>query len=310
MPSEDKNKKNPAKYSARTSLFSFLWLYTLWQIDSLLVFFSLRKKRQFWGIVYDSVTKQPLDPVIVKLLYVDGSEVETGVTDLAGRYGFLAKPGKFKIFVKKTNYLFPSKYAAGDSDGIYDNLYHGEFFELYGDYDVVAPNVPMDPENFDWNQQAKKELVNNHPYLKKFFKKLVAVMFWFGLIFLILGFWLVQKHLYPWYGYLLLCGYGGLLILALFTPTPRLWGKIKSNNKNLLYENLFLELHNEKFTQISFGKAWVTVTGKFLLRANPGRYILSVSKVDSQNQKVLLAETKISIGKAGVFNPTLYLKEK
>ena len=155
-------------------------------LNNFLVFFSLRKTEQFWGIVYDSVSKQPLDPVIVKLLYTDGREVETCVTDLGGRYGFLAKPGKFKIYARKTNYVFPSKYANGNDDGIYENLYHGEFFVLDKDSEVVGPNIPMDPIKFDWNQKAKLGVINNKPYLKLFFKRLIAIFFWFGFAYYLL----------------------------------------------------------------------------------------------------------------------------
>src|SRR3989338_2240299 len=98
-------------------------------LNPFLVFFQLREKREFWGVVYDSVSKQPLDPVKVSLVYADTGKLEGAcITDLEGRYGFLARPGKFKILVQRTNYAFPSKNASGDKDGIYTHLYHGEFF--------------------------------------------------------------------------------------------------------------------------------------------------------------------------------------
>ena len=88
-------------------------------------------------------------------MYVDGREVETKVTDMEGHYGFWLD-AKFKIFARKTNYLFPSQQVVGGKDGIFENLYHGEFFTLSGDSEVVAPNIPMDPLGQDWNQQEKR----------------------------------------------------------------------------------------------------------------------------------------------------------
>ena len=102
------------RYSLKKKYFSAFWRNIFFALNRLLVALSLKNSRQYWGIVYDSVNKQPLDPAIVKLLYVDGREVETCVTDMAGRYGFLARPGKFKIFTKKSNYLFPSQFAPND----------------------------------------------------------------------------------------------------------------------------------------------------------------------------------------------------
>ncbi len=298
--------QNPAKYKLSCKYLLGGWLSALWGVQKLLEFFSLREGEKYWGVVYDSVTKQPLDPAIIKLLYVDGSEVETCVTDMAGRYGFLAKPGKFKIFAKKTNYSFPSRYAAGDSDGIFENLYHGEFFELFGDYEVVAPNIPMDPEQVDWNQQAKTAIVNTHPYLKKFFKSLAASFFWFGLIWV--GFRLWQSRPEPDQAAAVMAGaYLAVLLLGFFAPSARLWGRLKIRGKQEFAGRLRLELRHPKL-QTTFGRAMVMDTGKFLLRANKGKYLLSLFEVSPDgSSKNLLAEKMVRVGGSGVYNGTLTL---
>jgi hypothetical protein len=96
-------------------------------LNRFLTLFGFRKEQSYWGVVYDSQSKQPIDPAIVKLIDVStGHAVETCITDMQGRYGFLTHPGKFKIFVQRTNYLFPSSSQQGESDGVYKNLYHGE----------------------------------------------------------------------------------------------------------------------------------------------------------------------------------------
>src|SRR3989344_335496 len=159
--------------------FSNLGLWVAGLLNSFLVFFQLREKREFWGVVYDSVSKQPLDPVKVSLVYADTGKLEGAcITDLEGRYGFLARPGKFKILVQKTNYIFPSKIASKQKDGIYTHLYHGEFFELASESEVVAPNIPMDPQSPDWNQESKSKLMTTHFYFRWFLEKLLAVVLW------------------------------------------------------------------------------------------------------------------------------------
>lgn len=279
----------------------------LFWLNRVFVFFSLKDSRQYWGIVYDSVSKQPLDPVIVKLLYVDGREAETCVTDLSGRYGFLARPGKFKIFVKKSNYAFPSKYAEGSSDGVYDNLYHGEFFELRDGSEVIAPNIPMDPTAKDWNQQAKRGVVSSYPYLKRFAKMLVAVMFWFGFISAVVFFSLTFPEVKEYF-YWAIGAYLFLIVSGWFTPETRLWGRLILPKNILPDENIYLELRNEKFTQVSFGKARLGESGKFLLRANSGSYMLTVNLIDKNKQVQELANTKVSVGALGVYNGTFKLK--
>ncbi len=284
--------------------FSIVWLKTLRLMNLVLNFFSLKQPTQFWGIVYDSVSKQPLDPVIVKLMYVDGREVETCVTDMAGRYGFLARPGKFKIYVRKTNYLFPSRLVAGDSDGIYVNLYHGEFFTCYQDYEVVAPNIPMDPAATDWNQTAKLAVINNSPYLKYLLKILVAIIFWFGFILEAIFIFKTFPHI-PIIFYIIAGVYLLLLGFSTVMPDARLWGKVKTNIVLAQGESLYLELRDRNLSGICFGKAKVKDDGKFLLRSNKGDYSLFVSKIIKGGTAQFLGSTKVRIGGEGVFNGTI-----
>jgi hypothetical protein len=43
--------------------FSNLFLKLVSGFNRFLVFIQLKKPKEFWGIVYDSISKQPLDPV-------------------------------------------------------------------------------------------------------------------------------------------------------------------------------------------------------------------------------------------------------
>lgn len=297
---------NKQKFKLRQFLFSGLFLSLNRLLNDALVFFSLRHSKQFWGIVYDSVTKQPLDPVIVKLMYVDGSEVETRVTDMEGHYGFLAKPGKFIIFARKSNYIFPSQHVAGSKDGIFENLYHGEFFTLTGDNQVLAPNIPMDPQGHDWNQQEKKKTVNNYPYLRLLGNRLVASFFWFGLFLVIIS--LIKTYpAVPGLVYGFVATYICLAVLSAILPEPRLWGKLKIKISDLEPENILLELRNEVFPDIGLDKARVREDGKFLLRAKPGKCYLLASKILPGGASELLAKKLIRVGSSGVISSSFTL---
>lgn len=289
------NLKIKKSYTHIFKQFILRWL------NFLLTSLSLRKSRKFWGVVYDSASKQPLDPVIVKLLYAQSGEpVQTCVTDLAGRYGFLAQPGKFKIFAKKSNYLFPSKRVSGNNDGIFTDVYKGEFFELYNESEVIGPNIPMDAIKSDWNQQAKLKILNNYPFIKLFFRRFVSVIFWFGfilcLVFVFNDFFVSYNFkISGWSQYLLLL-YLGLLVLNSVVPEIRLWGKVIDLSNKKLLSKVSFELSNPEIESVVLAKAVSQEDGRFLLRANPGKYILRVS------YKNALAKIPVRVHSEGVVN--------
>ncbi len=128
----------------------------IWQLILGAIGFKRRIRR--WGTVYDSVTKQPLDPVYVTISDTHGKEIATSITDIDGRYGFLVLPGVYKMVANKTNYQFPSRQLVGKtSDEVYSDLYFGAEFTVREGDDAIAKNIPMDPLLFNWNEYIKHE---------------------------------------------------------------------------------------------------------------------------------------------------------
>ena len=129
--------------------------------------FGIKKRNRPWGTVYDSVTKQPIDPAYVVLQDMEGNEVMTSITDLDGRYGFLIPTaGSYRIIANKTNYRFPSEKLSGrSSDEIYEELYTGGILTITNET-VITKNIPLDPIAFDWNEFAKKD-----QHLMKFYSR-------------------------------------------------------------------------------------------------------------------------------------------
>lgn len=142
--------------AANVGSFYDLYLLLLKLIGLLTGLF--RKKRLPWGVVYDSVTKRPLDPAVVVAFSGDGSgKKKDAITDLDGRYGFLLKPGNYALAANKTHYAFPSqKLFEKKSDEMYDNLYFGEGFGIE-EGEIIKYNIPMDPVGFDWNEFTKNK---------------------------------------------------------------------------------------------------------------------------------------------------------
>jgi hypothetical protein len=157
---------NPVSFSEL-----FLIPIRLWTL--LMTALGLKKRRRPWGTVYDSVTKQPLDPAYVTLRSIEGEDIASTLTDLDGRFGFVVpKAGQYSLIAKKTNYVFPSQKLVGrDHDELYRDLYFGEHFAVAQAGDVVIRNIPMDPEKFDWNEFAKKD-----QHLMKFYSRRTKVL--------------------------------------------------------------------------------------------------------------------------------------
>jgi hypothetical protein len=155
----------------------------LWSL--LMTALGLKKRRRPWGVVYDSVTKQPLDPAYVTLRSSEGKDVASSLTDLDGRFGFVVpEPGSYALVAQKTNYTFPSQSLVGhDHDELYRDLYFGEYFTVATAGEIVIRNIPMDPEKFDWNEFAKKG-----QHLMKFYSSRNKILFLIADIFFGVGF--------------------------------------------------------------------------------------------------------------------------
>ncbi|MDR3643006.1 MAG: DUF2341 domain-containing protein [Candidatus Doudnabacteria bacterium] len=265
----------------------------------LLAVLGLRKKRRRWGTVYDSNSKQPLDPVIVELVEVNTKKViEQSISDINGQFGFLDRVGKFLISAKKTNYRFPSQNITGQTDLIYENLYHGEEIVIKRETAVLTPNIPMDPMAFDWNQQDKLRIVKFMPRLEMALKLVFGFIFWSGALYTLIA--LTQNH--TWLNLALAILYAAIIAAKILLPDPRLWGQVKSGFRDV--GNLLLELSPEKIPGITLAKAKSAPDGRFFLKAPPGNYLL---KVTDKLSRTVIYTKNITIAEDGLFNKTLRL---
>ncbi len=121
-----------------------------------------RRKRKAWGTVYNALSRLPEDLVIVRLRDASTNRImKSTVTDLQGRYSFLAPRGSYRIELAKVSFTFPSLVTAGKKeDGPFVDLYHGEVIEVGPEGAILTPNIPLDPPGGDVADAAvlKKEL--------------------------------------------------------------------------------------------------------------------------------------------------------
>jgi len=106
-----------------------------------------RRRRRGWGVVYNALTKIPLDLVTIRLIdAVTNRVIQSKVTDKDGRYAFLPLPGKYKIETQYTNFKFPTAFLSSlKEDGTFLDIYHGEAIEVKDKGAIITPNVPLDP---------------------------------------------------------------------------------------------------------------------------------------------------------------------
>ncbi len=120
------------------------------------VLFFWRRKRKGFGVVYNAISKEPVDLAVVRLFHVDeatgaqGKLAKSHVTDKGGRFFFLIQPGKYKITVHKSGFQFPTEYLADETeDGQFLDVYHSEVIEVTEEDAVITPNIPLDPSKGD-----------------------------------------------------------------------------------------------------------------------------------------------------------------
>jgi hypothetical protein len=130
---------------AATNVFN-LWAYLQYLFMQPLILLR-RRKRLGWGVVYNSLSKLPIDLSIIRLINQNtGRVIQTRVTDKEGRYQFMPSPGLYRLEVTKRGFVFPTVYLRKfKEDHVYADLYHGEPIEIKEKGAVITANIPLDP---------------------------------------------------------------------------------------------------------------------------------------------------------------------
>lgn len=133
-----------ANLAAASSLFSLL--NYIWFLLTQPILLVGRKKRDKWGIVYNSLSKHPLDLAVVRLIQAQTrTVVQTRVTDAKGRFAFRVRPGLYRIEVVKPGFVFPTVFLKEEKEDVdFVDLYHGENIEVKEEANI-AVNIPLDP---------------------------------------------------------------------------------------------------------------------------------------------------------------------
>jgi hypothetical protein len=115
----------------------------------LILFKFLPRGSQFWGVTYDSLTKDVIPRVLVRIRpggrHLDLARTVTAISDRRGRFGFDVGPGVWQLEVEKAGYRSPSLLVLGDRDGWHDRVEpKGQIVVRKGE--APEANLPVDPE--------------------------------------------------------------------------------------------------------------------------------------------------------------------
>jgi len=251
----------------------FLIPFRLWSL--LLAALGLKKRNKPWGVVYDSITKQPLDPVYVSLQDINGKEISSSITDIDGRYGFLSVPGTYKVVPQKTNYVFPSKKLAGRfNDEFYQDLYFGETLDVSTE-ETIVKNIPMDPLNFDWNEFAKNKGHFFNFYSKKevLFTRIANWLFNIGLVLAVVALLVAPEP----YNIIIFVLYVFLFILRKTSFKKKAHGKLMDKNTGDPLSFAFVRVFSIA-TNVEISHKVADKMGRYFCLVPKGKYYVQIEK--------------------------------
>ncbi len=268
----------------------FLLPLRIWTL--LLVALGLKKRARPWGTVYDAVTKRPLDPVFLELVDKTGKVAATAITDIDGRYGFMAPPGYYMIRAKKTDYSFPSLLLGHVTrDEIYLDLYFGNYFELKRQGEVITKNIPMDPNNFSWNEFAKQEQSLTHFYSRRTFimTRVTDILFSIGFITALIAFLSAPRP----YNIFIFAIYIVMLVVKEVGPSLSKLGSIVDKTTGRPLANAIIRVYSAALGNEVLRKI-ATERGQFYCLIPNGGYVVTIEKKnpkDGSYTKVFTSDT-------------------
>jgi subtilisin-like proprotein convertase family protein len=243
-------------------------LYSLQLMSSLFFIKKLRKKGQNFGLVYDSVTKEPINRAIVRISDSNGTLVFTEVTDIYGIFDARLNTGSYKFSVEASGYNFPSRTITLKVDEPYMNVYHGELLN-YSSTEPLNISIPLDRVD---SSLVSESSASAKSIFMRFFDVSLYILFVVGFISTVftlvnepsaLGWIMFSIYILFTIGYLIVRGNEG-----------KKFGFVR-NSSGSLVEGLELGLMELEFNQLA-AKRVTDEDGKYRFIVPGGKYRLVV----------------------------------
>ena len=163
---------------------SYAIAYIFRGFSMFLAFFGIGRKKRNCGLVYNSVTKEPLKNAIVRIYNLENTLVATEVTNMYGIFETDMESGQYSILVQANNFRFPSMLISGAQDYPYNNVYRGGNFN-YDTLSNISYSIPVDPLDRS-NTEYVGAIARNR--FVKWTSILMNLFVLFGLVFSIISY--------------------------------------------------------------------------------------------------------------------------
>ncbi|MGW8184634.1 MAG: Ig-like domain-containing protein [Candidatus Moraniibacteriota bacterium] len=254
------------------SALRFFPILTISSNDKRSIPFDRKENNKFWGVVFDSYTKQPIMDAVIYLVSLDKKRViEHVVTDEQGRYGFLiGETGRYALEVKKGIYQIAT---TTKEDSLYGNIYTQPIDFNSGD--LFHLNVALLAPNFNWHKFSQDVIRRYNSFSFKFLSYLLDAIYVAGMILSI-----YNVIYYPsFFNYLALAFYIGLLIFRLIFKDKKKFGIVSKKETKSPLPFTVVALHDIVNKQrLNF--AVTDVLGRYYLLAKNGSYALKLKYID------------------------------
>lgn len=271
--------------------------------DVLLAALNIRKRRP-WGVVYDSVTKRPLDPATVILTDEFGKKVSTSYTDLDGRYGFVVPPGTYRLEVTKTNYVFPSRELDGRStDEVYTSLYFGGLITIK-DNGTILNNIPLDPVGLDWKEIAAQN-TKHYRYYSERARILALLTLWAFRIGFLLALYAAATSRSA-YDLGVFAVYLVVGILRLLGLGPRPYGVLRERGTRTPLAYALVRVQNA-VTGDEVVRTVADNLGRYYALVDDGRYVVEVERKEADASYTKAYVSPVLRIKHGIVNTNLVI---
>ncbi len=238
-----------------------------------------RRRRENFGIIYNSYTKVPIDFAVVRLYTKAGKLVRTMVSDQEGRYFFKIDPGVYFIRVNKSGFAFPSKYLLGQNkDGKFLDLYTQGYVQISDKNAIISANIPIDPIS-DKKIQAPGKII-----FRRFLRVLQNIIAVTGILLAIFVCF-VQPGIFSF----AMVGVQTVFYIAtriLAKPKKKKgWGIITDANTKKPITNAIVRLFEPKYSKL-LETSVTDRKGRYVFLTGPNQYFVTIEKPGFEKQEI------------------------
>jgi len=241
-------------------------LYKTQLLSSFFGFGNLAKRNQPYGIVYDSVTKEPINMAVIRVSDLAGRLIKTIVSDIYGIFDLTLPTGNYKFDTRANSYIFPSEILHSTEDLPYKNLYFGTVIN-HTSNKLLNLSIPLDKED---TELLKESWTSIKSILASIIRILSFLFFLFGLITTVYA---LRNNPTTWtwivFGlYILILG----IYIFMSIGVRRNWGYVKNTNRETvsgieigLIEKEFGTLYAKRVTDDKGRYRFIVPSGKYEL---------------------------------------------